>query len=206
MEPRWLTISKEIEAIAQNGLTYARDPYDIERYSRLREIAAEIMAEQGGMDKKALLSIFEREEGYATPKVDVRGVLFRAGSLLLVQEKEDGCWTLPGGWADPNESLREAVEREVREESGFVTSAMKLLAVFDRSKHGHTPFYPFHVYKAFVLCNIIGGTPTPSPETTDVRFFQENTMPPLSPSRVTIGQIARLFHHLRHPDLPTDFD
>jgi ADP-ribose pyrophosphatase YjhB (NUDIX family) len=206
MEPRWLTRAKELQAIAQNGLTYAKDQYDIERYSRLREIAAEIMAEQGGMDEKALLSIFEREAGYATPKVDVRGVVFQDDSLLFVQEKEDGFWTLPGGWADPNESVREAVVREVWEESGFKTEAVKVLAIFDRAKHDHKPFYPFHVYKIFVLCKILGGAPTPSPETTDVRFFQEHDLPPLSPSRVTASQLTRLFHHHRHPDIAADFD
>jgi ADP-ribose pyrophosphatase YjhB (NUDIX family) len=206
MEPRWLIRAKELQAIAQNGLTYAKDQYDIERYTRLREIAAEMMAEQGGMDENALLSIFTREEGYATPKVDVRGVVFRGDELLLVREKEDGLWTLPGGWADPNESLREAVVREVWEESGFETEAVKVLAIFDRARHGHRPFYPFHVYKIFVMCELLGGKATPSMETTEVEFFTRDNLPSLSPARVTVNQIDRLFYHHIHADLPADFD
>jgi len=206
MEPRWLIRAKELQAIAQNGLTYARDQYDIERYTRLRAIAADMMAEMGGMDERALISLFEREVGYATPKVDVRGVVFRDNTLLLLMEKEDGFWTLPGGWADPNESPREAVIREVREESGFEVDAEKLLAIFDRSKHDHKPSYPFHVYKIFILCRIVGGSATPSPETTDVGFFRDNEMPSLSPSRVTASQIRRIFYHHVHPEVPTDFD
>lgn len=206
MEPRWLIRAKELQAIAQNGLTYAKDQYDIERYTRLREIAAEMMAEHGGIEERALLSIFEKEAGYATPKVDVRGVVFRNDAILLVREKEDGLWTLPGGWADPNETPREAVVREVREESGLETSAVKVLAIFDRSKHDHRPFYPFHVYKIFILCAMLGGTATPGAETTDARFFREMELPALSPPRITPGQLGRLFYHRTHPEAPSDFD
>lgn len=207
MEPNWLRWGKELQAIAQIGLTYAaEDSYDRQRYARIRELAAEILAAGGDMGVDTLLSLFEREEGYATPKVDVRGVVFADDKLLLVKEVADGGWTLPGGWADVNDAPSEAVVREIREESGFEARAVKLLAVFDRSKHGHAPAYPFHIYKLFILCEIIGGQATTSHETSGVGFFGSDEVPDLSVSRVTPAQIARMFEHHRHPDLPTDFD
>ena len=169
-------------------------------------VAAEIMAQAAGRPVEEVRGLFADQVGYATPKVDVRGVVFRGDALLLVRERADGCWTLPGGWADPVESPAEAVVREVFEESGFRTRAEKLLAVFDRSKHPHDPPFAFHVYKLFIRCEIEGGTATPSAETDEVDFFREDDLPPLSRSRITEGQIARLFEHHRAPDRPADFD
>jgi len=196
-----------LQAIAQIGLTYSSDRhFDVERYTRIREIAAEIMSAGGGSEKGTLLEIFQREEGYATPKVDIRGVVFRDEKILLVKEVADGGWTLPGGWADVNESPRESVVREIREESGFETKAVKLLAVYDRSKQGHVPAFPFHVYKMFILCELIGGYAATSVETSAVDFFAEAALPELSFSRVTPKQIRRFFEHRHHPNWPTDFD
>jgi len=207
MEPQWLRWSKELQAIAQIGLTYsATNHFDMERYSRIREIASEMMSFSGDMEKGTLLELFQREEGYATPKVDVRGVVFREEKVLLVKEVADGFWTLPGGWADVNESPSESVVREVREESGFETRAVKVLAVYDRSKQGHVPVLPFHVYKLFFLCELIGGEAATSFETSEVGFFAENALPELSLSRVTPQQIGRFFDHRRHPQWNTDFD
>ena len=206
MEPEWLRWAKELQAIAQIGLAYpSGSHFDRERYERVREIAAE-MASGGGMDKASLLRLFEREEGYATPKVDVRGVVFRGDTILLVREVADGRWTLPGGWADVNESPKESVAREVREESGYETRPVKLLAVYDRSKHGHAPAFPYHVYKLFILCELTGGEARASRETSGVGFYGEDDLPELSVSRVTAAQIRRLFEHRRHPEWPTDLD
>ena len=206
-EPKWLQLAKELQAIAQIGLAYSADSYfDAQRYERIREIAAEIMACDGKFEKEFLLDLFSRESGYATPKVDVRGVAFEDDKVLLVKETSDGLWTLPGGWADVNESPRTAVEREVWEESGFKITAKKILAVYDRSLHEHTPAFPFHVYKLFFLCEITGGCREKSYETEAVEFFAENNLPPLSVSRVTEKQIRRFFEHLHRDDLPTDFD
>jgi ADP-ribose pyrophosphatase YjhB (NUDIX family) len=152
------------------------------------------------------MEIFKREAGYATPKVDVRGVVFQSDTILLVKEVADGGWTLPGGWADVNESPKESVVREIREESGYETKPLKLLAIYDRSKHAHVPAFPFHVYKLFILCDLIGGASTTSVETSDVEFFAEHELPNLSLSRVTPSQIRRFFEHHRKPNLPTDFD
>ena len=206
MEPPWLDWAKRLQAIAQNGRTYARDHFDVERYRQIQQIAAEILSASSGHAVDRIDGLFDQQVGYATPKVDVRGVVFRDGGILLVKEVSDQRWTLPGGWADPSESPREAVEREVHEESGFRTRAVKLLAVYDRSKHPHEPPFAFHVYKLFVQCHIVDGQATPSVETDAVGFFDEDSLPELSISRVTEAQIRRLFEHGRHMDLPTDFD
>jgi ADP-ribose pyrophosphatase YjhB (NUDIX family) len=204
-EPQWLVWARELQAHAQNGLTYSRDPYDLERFHAIRQIAAEIMATYTQVDMQRVLDLFEREIGYATPKVDVRAVVFRDDALLLVREKTDGGWTLPGGWADTGESPGEAVAREVYEESGYRVRATKLLAVYDRNRHGH-PVIPFYVYKLFFRCELEGGTATTSIETDGIGFFKEQELPELSLSRVVPAQIQRLFEHCRHPDWPADFD
>ncbi|MBN2312505.1 MAG: NUDIX hydrolase [Sedimentisphaerales bacterium] len=206
MDPVWLQWAKELAAIAQNGLTFSENAYDIERYQAIRRIAAEMMSARSDLDTDTLMSLFEREEGYATPKVDVRGVVFRENKILLVEEKIDGGWTLPGGWADPCQSPSECVVREIREESGYETEARRLLAVYDRSKHPHKPPIPFHIYKMFFLCEITGGGPKVSHETTAVDFFPEDDIPELSISRVLPDQIARMFESYRNPDLPIYFD
>jgi len=205
MDPKWLEWAKELQAIAQNGLTYTKNPFDMERYEAVREIAAEMVATHSDVDLNTVRGLFVGEGGHATPKVDVRGAVFRNNAILLVRERSDGLWTLPGGWADVNESPSEAVVREVYEESGYRTRAIKLLAVYDRNRHGHTPF-PYHIYKLFFQCELVGGVASHSMETDRVAFFPEDRIPELSLLRVTPAQVARLFEHYRHPDWPTDFD
>jgi ADP-ribose pyrophosphatase YjhB (NUDIX family) len=207
-EPLWVHWAKELQAMAQNGLTFAQNPFDVERYTRLRELAAEIWAKGSAVESQRLLNLFVSEQGYATPKVDVRGVVFRDEAVLLVQEASDAGWTLPGGWADPNESLAESVVREIFEESGFTTKAEKLLAVYDRSKHEHHGVFPFHIYKMFVRCQLLAGEPTPSHETLQVDFFTrvELAQLPLSTSRTTLVQLLHMFDHKKNPHWPTDFD
>jgi ADP-ribose pyrophosphatase YjhB (NUDIX family) len=205
MEPKWLEWAKKLQAIAQNGLTYSENPYDIERYKAIRAIAAQILTTYSEVELPVILDLFATEVGYATPKVDVRGIVFRDNQILLVKEKEDGGWTLPGGWADVGQSPAECVVREVYEESGFHTRAIKLIAVYDRNKHPHPPV-PYHVYRLFFLCELLGGFPTTSIETTEVGFFAEDAIPALSVFRVTTAQIAQSFEYHRNPDLPTAFD
>ena len=205
MEPKWLEWVKKLQAIAQNGLTYTENPFDVERYKSLSAIAVEIMASYSNVEPSYVADLFAREGGYATPKVDVRGAVFRGDTILLVREREDGCWTLPGGWADVGESPGEVVVREIYEEAGYHTRATKLLAVYDRSKHGHPPLV-HHVYKLFFQCELVSGSPSASIETDEVAFFCENEIPELSLGRVVPDQITRIFQHYRHPDWPTDFD
>ena len=206
MEPKWLDWARRLAAISQSGLTYSDNHYEIERYEAIRDIAAEMMATGGDMEKVRLVELFSREAGYATPKVDVRGAAFRDDMILLVKESVDGLWTLPGGFADVGDSPSEAVEREVIEESGFEVKTTKLCAVYDRNKHPHKPSFPFHLYKLFFLCEITGGEARTSPETDAVEFFKENEIPPLSQGRVLPQQIKRMYEHYRDPSLPTDFD
>ena len=206
MEPKWLEWARSLQAEAQNGLTFATNEFEIKRYKHIMDIAAEMMASNSDADLTFVKDLFKNVEGYATPRVDVRGVVFRENTILLVKEKSDGGWTLPGGWADPNESPSQSVEREVLEESGFEVKAVKVLAVYDRARQGHTPPFPYHVYKLFFLCQIKGGEKATSIETTDVDFFDEREIPNLSPARTTLVQIKSFFEHHRSPDLSTDFD
>ena len=205
MNHKWLEWVKKLQAIAQNGLTYTENPFDVERYKSLRAIAAEIMATYSNVEPSYVVDLFAREVGYATPKVDVRGAVFRDDTILLVREREDGCWTLPGGWADVGDSPSEVVVREIYEESGYHTRAIKLLAVYDRDRHGHPPL-SHYVYKLFFQCELVSGSPSPSIETDEVAFFSENEIPQLSLGRVVPEQVARVFQHYRHPDWATDFD
>ena len=205
MQPNWLDWAQRVQAIAQSGLTYSTNQYDIERYEALRDLAAEMMAKGSASPVAPIRDLFAGQSGYATPKVDMRAAVFRENRILLVQECEDGTWSLPGGWADVGESPAEAIVREVREESGYETRAVKLLAVYDRNKHGHPPF-PFHAYKIFFLCELIGGEAAVSNETTGVDWYAEDALPPLSTTRVMPAQIHRLFEHYRNPQWPTDFD
>jgi ADP-ribose pyrophosphatase YjhB (NUDIX family) len=207
-EPLWLVWAREIQALAQIGLAFTRDPYDRERYHQLRSLAARIMSEHTGASMQRIETMFAAEAGYATPKLDVRGAAFRGGQLLLVRESIDGGrWTLPGGWADVNESPAESVAKEVREESGFDVRIVKLAAVWDRARHAHVPVYPFHIWKLFFICEITGGEARGGLETSAAAFFAEGALPAdLSVSRVLRSQLHRMFEHMRHPEMPTDFD
>ena len=201
----WLSTAQRIQAIAQTGLAYAKDVYDIERYTELSEIAAELMAGPEPVSVALAKELFANEAGYATPKVDVRGAVFQDQRVLLVREAEDGGWTFPGGWADVGESAAESVEREVREESGYLVKAIKLLACWDRDKHPHPPI-PFHGYKLLFHCELLGGAAMTSSETTEVGFFAENELPPLSTTRTLAEQIHFAFGCLRDPAAKTVFD
>lgn len=205
-EPRLWTLARKLQASAQTGLEFQNNEYDRERYELISKIAAELMSMQSDTPIETFQKMFGEQEGYATPKVDVRAAAFRDGKILLVREAADGLWTMPGGWSDVNDSPREAVEREAWEESGFRVRATKLAAVYDRAKHPHVPPLPFHVYKMFFVCEIFGGEATTSRETLEVGFFSPNLLPPLSVSRNLPFQIHRLFEHVKNPTLPTDFD
>lgn len=203
--PKWLEWGQKLQSLAQSGLHYSDNPFEIERYKQIMEIAAEMVAAESGLHKKTVYELFLNEAGHSTPKVDVRGVVFKEGKILLVKEKIDGKWTVPGGWADIGLTPSENAEREVFEESGYQVKAKKVLAVYDRNKQGHTP-YIFHLYKIFFLCEIVGGNPKTSIETDDVGFFSLDNLPEINLGRVTRKQIERFFEHYKNPDLPTDFD
>lgn len=204
-EPTWLELGRELRAIAQIGLTFSTDPYDQQRYERVRELAAALLAQGAGLEREALIEAFAFERGYATPKVDVRAAAFRDGRILLVREVSDGAWTLPGGWADVNETPAESAVREVREESGFLTRAVKLAAIHDYRRHNR-PRHLDSIYKLFFICEIVGGAAQASLETSEAAFFERDALPSLSIGRTTAAQIERMFEHALNRALPTDFD
>ena len=185
--PQWLDRARRFQAIAQIGLAYCKDPYDRQRYEEIQRLAADIMANGAALpDSAPLLDIFKNDLGYATPKIDIRTAVFDRDRILLVQEREDGLWTLPGGWADIGDSPSFAAVREVKEESGYAIAISKLAAVYDRDKHGHPPM-AFHVYKFFFLGELRGGTPPPaskpppqifSPRTNSPRYRFPASRPP----------------------------
>ena len=203
---RALAPLRELVALSQTGLAFTKDPYDRERYIRLREIVEELLrtppSANPAFDPGVLLG---SEKGYATPKVDVRGAAFRDGRILMVRERSDGLWTLPGGWCDVNTSPSESVVKEIREESGFEARPVKLAALLDRRKHPH-PMQFHHIYKLYFLCELTGGQAQTSLETDGADFFAEDALPPLSTGRITQGQIQLMFRHERERQLPTTFD
>jgi len=205
-DPQWLSIARELRAIAQTGVTFTMDRFDRQRYERVRELAARMLAQGSGTDYDVMLGILLKDKGYATPKVDVRGAAFVDGRVLLVREISDGKWTLPGGWADVNQSAAECVMREIAEESGFEARALKLAAVRDYQRSGHPRRNLDSIYKMFFICEITGGAARGSDETSDAAFFPRDDLPPLSLGRTTAAQIERMFQHAQDPGLPTDFD
>lgn len=202
---RWLHWAQQLQAVAQTGEAYANNDFDRQRFELVRNIAAAMMAAGSGAEPQALIELFGRDGGYATPKMDVRAAVFRDDRILMVQERSDGRWTLPGGFADVGDSPSVAVEREVLEESGFLVRATRLVALFDRNLHPHPPF-GYHIWKAFFLCELQGGQAQPSIETSAVAFFSEADLPPLSQGRISVRQVLHMFEQRRNPQLPASFD
>jgi ADP-ribose pyrophosphatase YjhB (NUDIX family) len=203
--PQWLRWIKRLQAIAQDGLTYSNDDYDLGRYEQLRGLASEMLAAHSTGTLEDATKLLVLETGPATPKVDVRAVVFREGRILLVKEPDETGWSVPGGWADVGESPSEAASRETLEESGYRVEPVKLLAAYDRDKRGHPPM-AYHVYKLVYLCEILDHNPLSDVEAEEARFFGEHEIPELSVTRVTRAQISRFFDQHRDPTLPTDFD
>ena len=203
--PRWIHWASRLRALAQNGREHSTNPFDQERYHELEGIAAEILASESSGDFERSLAQFRAEVGYATPKVDVRGVVFRGERLLFVKERADGRWALPGGWADIGATAGENVVKEIEEESGYLTRPVKLLAVWDGRLRGHPP-YPYPFYKLFIRCELLGGEARSSHETAEAVFFAQSEVPELSTGRVTAEELARIFQHRLNPDWPTDYD
>ncbi|WP_059045510.1 NUDIX hydrolase [Paenibacillus rubinfantis] len=188
----WLEWAKQIQAISQAGLAYSKDMYDLERFEMLRELSVDILSRYTEVETEKVRSLFANDTGYATPKVDVRGVVFHDDRILLVRERIDGAWALPGGWADIGLSPKEVAVKEVKEEAGLTVVPVRLLAVLDKKFHEHPP-EAYHIYKMFILCEIAGGQAEAGMETLEVGFFGRNELPPLSIERNTSKQIDRLF-------------
>ena len=202
--PKWLDWAQEIFSLSQSGITYSGNQYDIERYKRLQEITAEIIASQSEISKETVLKSFSMQAGYITPKIDVRGAVIRDNKILLIQERADGKWAMPGGWADLGNTPASVAEREVWEESGFRVKAEKVVAVLDANRIQPMEFY--HAYKIIFLCKLLDGEPRISYETLAVEFFDPNNLPPLSTYRTNEDMLREVFAHVKNPDRPTAFD
>jgi ADP-ribose pyrophosphatase YjhB (NUDIX family) len=202
---KWLDWAREIQALAQTGNTYAVNEWQSERYDRLMEIAAEIVGENTTLPVQPVLENFRVQPGYATPKIDVRGAVFREGKLLMVKESRDGGWTMPGGWVDVGDYPAAAAEREVWEESGFEVKARKLIGVYDANRVEPMEFY--HAFKLVFLCEILGGEAKTSNETTDVMFYSLDEVPVnFSGERTRPRHVRDAFAALADPSIPTVFD
>jgi len=202
--PKWMAWAREIQAISQTGLHYAEDDFQVQRNTRLQEISAEIVSSYSDLEYSDLVNIFNQQIGYATPRIDVRGAVFRANELLLVRERLDGGWTMPGGWVDVGDTPSGAVEREVYEESGFKVKARKVIGVYDANRTG--PLEVFHAFKIVFLCDILSGEARTSDETSEVGFFSEGDLPStLSGERTRPRHLEDAFIALSN-ELPTYFD
>jgi ADP-ribose pyrophosphatase YjhB (NUDIX family) len=203
-----LLYAQRLQALAQAGLAYTENAYDVERYEEIRAISVQLLHQLVPDEPlEKLTRLFASETGYQTPKVDVRAVLFRdQKEILLVQEKIDGNrWALPGGWADVGYTPFEVAVKETEEETGFLVEARRLLALLDKKNHPHPP-QPWYIYKAFVLCEIVGGHLLENtPETAGGRWFREEEIAglALSVDRNTASQLHMLFEFTRNPSLPT---
>ena len=198
MENHWIQWIKEIRALSQTGLTYTKDVYDRERYERLIELANEMFAHIGDAPVGKIADFFIPDKGYCTPKIDLRAGIFDEDRILLVLEKSDGKWTLPGGWADVNESPSQGIRREVLEEAGCEVGELELVALIDRAAHPYTRNYPHSVYKLFFYSFCAKRQPFPvNHETEKAEWFVFDALPELSESRVLYQDIERLFRYHR---------
>lgn len=202
--PKWLEWAREIQQLCQTGLAFSESEYDTQRYKRLTEIAAEIAVSHSDISKEELIENFLAHPGYATPKVDIRAAIIENNKLLLVQEKTDNKWAMPGGWADVGESPTEAIIRETKEESGLNIIPKKVIGLYDANREGR-PLELFHAYKIVFLCEKVGGIPKISSETIAVDYFSFDRLPPLSISRTDEKHINDVLSHINNPSLPAIF-
>ena len=188
----WITIAKRIHAISKSGLAFTKDPFDRERYSELLDMSILILNHITGIDTQKLEFIYNREVGYETPKIGIRAVVCKDEKILMVQEKMDRKWCLPGGYAETGMSPSEIVIKEVKEESGFEVKPVRILGLINYNKHQERPF-PFDIYNLFMECEIIGGKATSGSETIDVGLFHIDQLPELSVRRVTKEQVECMY-------------
>ena len=204
-----LGIAKRLQSIAQSGIFYSNDkPFDFERYQEISELSVKILSELTDEPIEKISNLFTQErDGYQTPKVDIRAVVFNeSGEILMVKEKVDGCWSLPGGWADVGYTPAEVAVKEVQEETGLVVKTVRLLAVLDKRNHPHPP-EGWYVYKIFILCEKIGGEIVKNTtETSDIQYFSLENLPPLSEPRNVFSQIELMFEYRDNPQKEVCFD
>ena len=203
--PKWLSVAREIQQLSQTGLAFAVTEYEKQRYKRLIEIVSEITADHTELEKGNLEKVLMKQPGYATPKIDVRAAVIKDDKILLVQERTDKRWAMPGGWADVGNFPSEVATRETKEESGFDIRPFKVIGVFDANRSG-TPLEFFHAFKIIFLCELLGGKAAASDETEAVEFFNLDELPPLSQNRTNQRHINEILAHLKDPLRQTYFD
>ena len=204
MEAKWLKWAKQLQAIAQAGLEYSKDNFDIERFQQIRELSIEIMSSYTDMNHTKIKTLFANETGYQTPKVDIRAAVFNKDKILLVKELNNK-WSLPGGWADTGYSLSENIKKECYEEAGALVNPKRVIAVLDRSKH-YTDACPYTIYKVFVECDYMGGEYLNNIETSEAVFFDKDSLPELSVARNTKAQVEMCFKARDSKIFETIFD
>ena len=202
----WFAIARQLKTISQAGKFFAKNDYELKRHEDIEAICARIVAGHTQTPESEVLRLLQQDSGYPTPKVDCRGVAFQDDKVLLVLETEDGGWTLPGGWCDRGPDPRAERRAGFWEESGYEVRVVRPLAIFDRDNQGHTPPYLFSIYKLFFLCEIVGGEAKTSNETSDVRFFGMDEIPPLSKGRTLEKQLHRFYEQYKTGNLTVDFD
>lgn len=201
---QWLRWAVELQALAQNGLFYGKDKFDLERYERIREIAAEMISFKTDIPIQKVKNLFCNDIGYQTPKIDTRAAIFEDGKILLVHEA-NGTWALPGGWCDVNISVEENTKKEVKEEAGLDVSVKRVIAVQDREKH-NLPIYAYKVCKIFMQCQVLGGNFAENIETTGFRYFRIDELPPLAEEKNTADQIRMCFQAMQSETWEALFD
>jgi ADP-ribose pyrophosphatase YjhB (NUDIX family) len=205
MNNKWLQWTSELQSIAQAGLTYSTDRYDLDRYEKIRNIVVEILHEYTEIDHKKIRELFASETGYQTPKVDIRASVFKNNKILMIKEKADGAWALPGGWADVNSSVSESAIRECSEEAGAIVMPKRIIAIHLANKH-NKPDFPFTIYKIFVECELVENCFKENTETLDAQFFEAEMLPELSFERNTPDQIKMCFEAKKCEVFETIFD
>lgn len=205
MKEKWLQWATQLQSIAQAGLTFTENQYDIDRYKQIRSLAIEIMHEYTEVSYEKIQDLFAGETGYQTPKVDIRACVFSNNKIILVKEKADGAWSLPGGWADVNTSVSESVIRECIEEAGAIVRPVRIIAVLHANRHSSV-LYPYTIYKIFVECELIECKFTDNTETLEAGFFSPDALPSLSVERNTKEQIEMCFEAKKHVTFKTIFD
>ncbi|CEO09059.1 mutator MutT protein [[Clostridium] sordellii] len=205
MEQKWLKWATEIQSISQAGLTYSKDKYDLERFNKLKDISSEIISEYTNIEIEKVREIINIEEGYLTPKVDIRGAIIKGNEILMVKESIDGSWSLPGGWADVNLSVSENIIKEAREEAGVDIKPTKIVSILDKNKY-NKPISVQSIYKVFILCDFISGKFEKNIETEESKFFKFDELPNLSTARNTKEQIKMCFDAFNKEGFETIFD
>jgi len=202
---KWLKWAREIQQLSQTGLAFAVTDYERQRYTRLIEIAAEIVANHTELEKESVHKVLMEQPGYATPKVDIRAAVIKEGKILLVHERSDNKWAMPGGWADVGDIPSEVAIRETKEESGYDVKPVKVIGVFDANRTGRQLEF-FHAFKIVFLCELLGGEAATSDETQGVGFFYFDDLPPLSPNRTNEKHITEIIAHLKDSQRRVYFD